>query len=130
MSSVLERAVQGNRTAMHRVYEKERKLCHLHLSFCMVYERLPRDESPAGTKIRYCSRFEKRWDCSKGLLQNSRIKHEYTKTGLTRKRKALLLRPVFVWTSLCRMPPHLLLAAIPFSALRGRGLFCGSLLCG
>ena len=28
MSSVLERAVQGNRTAMHRVYEKERKLLY------------------------------------------------------------------------------------------------------
>lgn len=39
----------------------------------MVYERLPRDESPAGAKIRDCSRFEKRWDCSKRLLQNSRI---------------------------------------------------------
>ena len=45
MSSVLERAVQGNRTAMHRVYEKERKLLYF---LCL---RLSANETEAAAII-------------------------------------------------------------------------------
>ena len=41
MSSVLERAVQGNRTAMHRVYEKERKLLYFLCRACRQTKRRP-----------------------------------------------------------------------------------------
>ena len=53
MASVLERAVQGNRTAMHRVYEKERRLLYF---LCL---RLTEDESEAAEL--FCASLSQLW---------------------------------------------------------------------
>ena len=54
MSSVLELAVQGNRTAMHRVYEKERKLLYF---LCL---RLSANETEAAEH--FCASLSMIWE--------------------------------------------------------------------